>query len=123
MKRSSRHFVLLLVVVCSSPALAIACIICPNQGQPLAKEIHDAKLVVFGRITDARLGPDGIKGTSEFTVDTVLRGDRTNLKQGKLQLPIYVPAIPGVKHLIFLSMYLRGSSTLIEASSVRPIAW
>lgn len=98
------RFVLLLSVLCASPALSVACILCPNQGPSLAKEMNDAKLVVFGKITDARLGADGIKGTSEFTVESVLHGDRNVVKQGKIQLPRYVPAVPGVKYLIFLDV-------------------
>ncbi|MFT3882302.1 MAG: hypothetical protein QM703_21950 [Gemmatales bacterium] len=87
-----------------SPALSWACDFCTNQGPPLTKEIHAAKLVVFGKITDARLGPDGIKGTSEFSVETVLHGERNTIKNGKIVLPRYVPPVPGVKYVIFLDI-------------------
>jgi len=89
----------------SPPALAEACMLCTGQlGPPLAKEISDAKLVVFGKVTDARLGPDGIKGTSDFIVETVLRGERSTIKEGKIVLPRYVPPVPGVKYVIFLDV-------------------
>lgn len=89
----------------SSPALSWACLLCTSQqGPPLTKEISDARLVVFGKITDARLGPDGIKGTSDFSVETVLHGERTSIKNGKIVLPRYVPPVPGVKYVIFLDV-------------------
>lgn len=96
----------LFLVACSiaSPALSWACTFCTNQGPPLTKEISDAKLVVFGKITDARLGPDGIKGTSEFSVENVLHGERNTIKNGKIVLPRYVPPVPGVKYVIFLDV-------------------
>lgn len=103
MKVASWKLLALLILVLS-PALSVACILCSSQGMPLAKEITDAKLVVFGKITDSRLGPDGIRGTSEFQVETVLRGDRDSFKQGKITLPRYVPVVPGVKYLIFLDV-------------------
>ncbi|HQR05828.1 MAG TPA: hypothetical protein PLN21_03345 [Gemmatales bacterium] len=87
-----------------SPALARACDFCTNQGPPLTKEINAANLVVFGKITDARLGPDGIKGSSEFSVETVLHGERNSIKGGKIVLPRYVPPVPGVKYVIFLDV-------------------
>jgi hypothetical protein len=87
-----------------SPALAWACMLCTSQGPPLTKEINDARLVVFGKVTDARLGPDGIKGTSDFVVETVLRGERASIKDGKIVLPRYVPPVPGVKYVIFLDV-------------------
>jgi len=97
--------VMVLGVAClCSPALAWACDFCTNQGQPLMKEIQAAKLVVFGKITDARLGPDGIKGTSEFSVETVLHGERNAIKNGNIVLPRYVPPVPGVKYVIFLDV-------------------
>lgn len=85
-----------------SVTLVKACDFCNNQGPPLTKEILNAKLVVFGKITDARLGPDGVKGTSEFSVETVLHGERGAIKNGKVILPRYVPPVPGVKYVIFL---------------------
>lgn len=87
-----------------SPALAWACLLCSSQGHPLSKEMNDAKLVVFGRIIDARLGADGIKGTSDFQIETLLRGDRSAIKDGKIVLPRYVPPVPGVKYVIFLDV-------------------
>jgi hypothetical protein len=86
------------------PAMCCACMLCTSQGPPLTKEINDARLVVFGKVSDARLGPDGIKGTSDFVVETVLHGERSAIKNGKLVLPRYVPPVPGVKYVIFLDV-------------------
>ena len=49
--KSAFRPILLLAVLCYSPALTLACMLCPGKGPPLAKEIYDAKLVVFGKIT------------------------------------------------------------------------
>lgn len=97
---------LLLVVglVLVSPALSLACILCSSQGSPLSKEIADAKLVVFGKVVDARLGPDGIKGTSDILVESLLQGDAVYLKNNRLVLPRYVPPVPGVKYIIFVDV-------------------
>ncbi len=86
------------------PALSCACMLCTSQGPPLTKEINDARLVVFGKVSDARLGPDGIKGTSDFVVETILHGERSTIKDGKIILPRYVPPVPGVKYVIFLDV-------------------
>lgn len=95
---------ILAVLALCPPTLAIACTLCGNLGPPLMKEISDAKLVVFGKIVDARLGPDGIQGTSDFVVETILHGDSANIKNSRLVLPRYVPPVPGMKYLIFLDV-------------------
>lgn len=109
----SRRSILLPVTCClavvmilalGAPALVRACTLCTGMGPPLMKEISDAKLVVFGKILDARLGPDGIQGTSEFSVECILRGDAGNVKNQRLVLPRYVPPVPGMKYLIFLDV-------------------
>jgi len=95
-------FSVLGIVYSCSPALSWACDLCSSQGPPLTKEIGNARMVVFGKVTNARLGPDGIKGTSDFVVEAMLRGDRSAIKEGKIVLPRYVPPVPGVKYVIFL---------------------
>ncbi|MFO0815133.1 MAG: hypothetical protein U0796_18120 [Gemmatales bacterium] len=95
---------LIIALLLCSPALLQACIICNNMGVPLIKEVSEAKLVVFGRITDARLGPDGIKGTSDFAVESILQGDSTLIKNNRLVFPRYVPPVAGVKYIVFLDV-------------------
>lgn len=94
--------VFILLLLC--PALLHACVLCSNQGMPLSKEVAGAKLVVFGRITDSRLAPDGIKGTSDFQIEKILQGDRKEIAAGKLTLPRYVPPVPGIRYIIFLDI-------------------
>ncbi len=100
--RLTSRYVVLLLLWSACPALTMACVLCNGQGPPLAREIKQAKVVVFGRITDARLGPDGVSGTSELAVESVLQGDQSQIKQGKLTLNKYIPPVPGIKYLIFL---------------------
>jgi hypothetical protein len=94
------------IVLCLllSPALLQACIICNNLGEPLFKEISKARLVVFGKIIEARPGPDGVSGTSDFAVEAVLQGDASVVKNHRLVLPRYVPPVPGVKYIVFLDL-------------------
>lgn len=92
----------LLLLLC--PALVQACVLCSSQGMPLSKEVAGARLVVFGKITDSRLAPDGIKGTSDFQIEKILHGDRKDVASSKLILPRYVPPVPGVKYILFLDI-------------------
>lgn len=99
-----RRLLFVCLVALLSPALSLACILCTSQGSPLSKEIADAKLVVFGKVVDARLGPDGMKGTSDVVVESLLQGDTAFIKNNRLVLPRYVPPVPGVKYIIFLDV-------------------
>jgi hypothetical protein len=90
-----------------SPALTRACTLCTFNGgnsNPLAKEVSEAKLVVYGKITNARLGPDGIRGTCDVAVESLIKGDATLVKGNSITLPRYVPPSPGVTYLIFLDV-------------------
>jgi hypothetical protein len=98
------RWVLCAAILLASPALSLACVLCTSQGAPLSKEIAGARLVVYGKITDARLGPDGMKGTSDFAVETLLQGDASLVKNNRLVLPRYVPPVPGVKYVVFLDI-------------------
>jgi hypothetical protein len=95
---------LILLCLLPCPALLWACDICSNLGAPLIKEMSQAKLVVFGKIVDARLGPDGISGTSDFAVDAILQGDTALVKNNRLVFPRYVPPVAGVKYIVFLDV-------------------
>ncbi|HMP17297.1 MAG TPA: hypothetical protein PKD72_09760, partial [Gemmatales bacterium] len=95
---------LVLSLLFATPAPSLGCILCTSQGMPLTKEISAARLVVYGRITDARLGPDGITGTSELLVEQTLHGDASLIKNQRLILPRYVPPVAGVKYIIFLDI-------------------
>jgi len=87
------------------PALAQACIFCVNpNSNPLAREVAEAKLVVYGKITDAHLGPDGIRGTSQFTVESLIKGDQALLKGRTITLPRYQPPTVGIMHLLFIDV-------------------
>lgn len=101
--RSLRLF--LVLALCLPPALARACIFCLNpNSNPLAREVTDARLVVYGKITDARLAQDGIHGTTDFAVEALIKGDPAQLTGKTITLPRYQPPSPGVKHLIFLDV-------------------
>lgn len=101
---SGSRLILAIGLAFFTPALSLACILCSSQGAPLSKEIADAKLVVFGKVVEARLSPDGIKGTSDVQVESLLQGDATLVKNNRLVLPRYVPPIPGVKYVIFMDV-------------------
>jgi hypothetical protein len=96
-----------LLVLLSLAASAHPCDLCPNQGQPLSYELAQARAVVFGPVINARLGLDGISGTSQLQVEAVLKSDPLIKDQKVITLPRYVPPDPKLKFLVTLDV-VRG---------------
>jgi hypothetical protein len=81
-----------------------ACDLCSPQGPPFSFEIAQAKAVVFGVVTSARLAADGRGGTSELRIDAVLKGQDQLKGRQTLTLPRYVPPDQKVHFLLFLDV-------------------
>jgi len=97
----ARTFAAILALLLAGASPALPCDLCTQAGLPLSREVHEARIVVFGPIVNAKLNPDGISGTSELRVDAVIKGG--NLLAGKktLTLPHFVPPDPKTRYLIF----------------------
>jgi hypothetical protein len=100
-----RTFLLLAIALALPPALARACILCTSPtSSSLARESGEAKLVIYGKVANARPGPDGISGSTDFAVLSLIKGDAKLVKGNTVTLPRYVPQSPGVTYLIFLDV-------------------
>lgn len=103
--RSMFTFLLAPCLLAYAPILgtAPACDLCTAAGQPLSWEINGAKLVVFGNVANARLGPDGINGTTELKIDALIKAEPRYKDLKSITIPKYVPTDPKVKgYLVFL---------------------
>lgn len=83
------------LVLLAAASAAWACPFCgPMQGQTLAKEVQQARFVVFGPLSNpqARLNPDGTEsGSTDLSIEAVIK-DHEFLKGKKvLVLPRYIP--------------------------------
>jgi hypothetical protein len=70
----------------------------------MSRQVEQARAVLFGSITNSRLGFDGTSGTSEFRIEAVIKADDRIKAQTNLSLARYVPADQKVKFLIFLDV-------------------
>ena len=82
-----------------------ACDICPGgNAEPLSRSLQQTPIVIFGSITDAQLATDGIRGTSEFKIEAVLK-DSDKLKNTKtITIYKYVQPHPQIKYLAFADL-------------------
>jgi hypothetical protein len=101
-----RQLTALVFLVLAAPHTA-ACDLCSNQGVPLSQELAQARAVVFGSIVNAKLGADGIGGTSQLAIDAVLKSDPAIKNKTTITLPRYVPPDPKVKFLVAIDV-VRG---------------
>jgi hypothetical protein len=98
---STIRALLVCLALAGASTLSRACDLCIQAGQPLSREVKDAKLVVFGPIANAKLGADGISGTSELRIDATIKSDPQLGELKSITLPHFVPPDPKVKYLIF----------------------
>ena len=96
---------LLLTALCLGLApRAVGCIYC-KAVTPLYMEIQSAAIVVFGYVSKSSPAPDGVRGTSEFTIETVLK-DPSGALKGKTSVTInrLLFANPKVKFLVLADL-------------------
>jgi hypothetical protein len=95
-------------VLLALPAALVACPFCPSAGQTMLGETNQANFIVFGSLSNAKRDPNEFgKGTTDLTIDVVVK-DHEYLKGKKtITLPRYVPPDPKnpTKHLIFCEIY------------------
>lgn len=100
---------------------ATACPFC-TPGQTLLGEVNQADLIVFGTLSNAKRDPnDFSKGTTEMTIELIVK-DHEFLKGKKsITLPRYVPNDPKKesKYLVFCEIY-KGQLDPYRGEAVAP---
>jgi hypothetical protein len=85
------------------------CPFCPSGGQTLTMDVHQASMVLFGTLTNAKLDPNGDfgAGTTDLVIDAVVKDHEMLGGKKVLTIPRYVPPDPGnpVKYLIFCDVF------------------
>ncbi|MBX9582060.1 MAG: hypothetical protein K2X87_17280 [Gemmataceae bacterium] len=89
--------------------LAAACPFCSPSGETLAGEVNQADFIVYGTLSNAQQDtsdPTAFnKGTTDLSIDLVIK-DHELLKGKKaITLPKYLPADAKLKHLVFVKVY------------------
>ena len=100
----------LLACLALLPCPARPCSICNGlQGQSLRQDAADAKLVLYGTLTNPRLTApnEGAGGTTDLVIESVIKSDPFLANQKVVALPRYVPVDPKSppKFLIFCDVY------------------
>lgn len=100
--------VTLLSLITVWPVLG-CCPFCEQQGKTLAKEIAEAKLVVYGTLANAKINvsADGTdQSTTDLLIEEVVKEHEFIKDKKKLVLPRYMPNTnEPVKFLIFCDVY------------------
>lgn len=90
---------------------ARACPFCSAQGQTLSGEVSQADFIVLGTLSNPQRDPnDFTKGSTDLSVETVVKPHPFLAGRTKITLPRYVPVDPksgDTKFLIFCSLYTR----------------
>src|SRR5687768_16834219 len=91
-----RRLLLVLVAVLLAGPPALACSICKFslQSQTLRQDAAQAKIVLYGTLTESALNPDGVGGTTKFAIDQVLKADPILDGRKGLDIPRFVPLDP-----------------------------
>ncbi len=93
-------------------APAAACPFCSPTGETLAGEVGQADFILFGTLGDPKRDPVDKtafnKGTTDLTVELVIKDHDSVRGKKVVTLPKYIPSDPkqpNLKHLIFFKMY------------------
>ncbi|MCS6852668.1 MAG: hypothetical protein NZ700_16045 [Gemmataceae bacterium] len=90
---------------------ATACPFCTSQGQTLTAEVEQASMVLFGTLSNARLNPDDMDfgaGTTDLTIEAVIKPHEVVLGRKVITLPRYVPVENKegkFKYLVFCDVF------------------
>src|SRR4051812_23328129 len=71
-----------------------ACPFCTSQGQTLLGEVGQANLIVFGKLSNAKLDKDaelGNRGTTDIEIELVVKPHEILGDKKTLTIPRYVP--------------------------------
>ena len=85
-----------------------ACPFCSSQGQTLSDSVKQAGMILFGTMGNAKQEGDSFdRGTTDLTIDVVIKDNAIRAERKVLTLPRYIPPTKGesVKYLIFCDVY------------------
>jgi hypothetical protein len=84
-----------------------ACPFCQGaDGKTLTSDASDASLILFGKLSNARLDPkDAYAGQTDLQIDTVVKSHPILAGRKVITLPRYLPPDPEYKFLVFCDVY------------------
>jgi hypothetical protein len=85
---------------------ARACPFCVAEGKTLTADANEASLILFGKLTNARLDPkDAYAGQTDLEITTVIKSHDILAGRKVITLPRYLPPDPDYKFLVFCDIY------------------
>jgi len=102
------------LAVCTAVALPAAmspmtsaCPFCQGaDGKTLTADASDASLILFGKLSNARLDPkDAYAGQTDLQIETVVKSHPILAGRKVITLPRYLPPDPEYKFLVFCDVY------------------
>src|SRR5262249_15421905 len=109
MRRSFGLVALTAVTAAVAPVAAVACSICTpdiQRRQSLRQEAGLARLVVYGKLTESRIGADG-NGQTDVTIEQVVKDDPFLAGKRTITVPRFIPVDPKQPphYLIFCDVF------------------
>src|SRR5262245_29000592 len=111
---------LLAVGVAVSPATA--CPFCNAQGQTLTNDAAQASMILFGRLTNARLDPKDVNaGATDLVIEKVVKPHEILAGRKQITLPRYIPQEKEnqYKYLVFCDVF-KGAVDPYRGEAVKP---
>jgi hypothetical protein len=95
------------VVAIGSPAFARACPFCQGaDGKTLTAEAGEASLILYGKLSNARLDPkDAYAGQTDLEIEVVVKSHEILAGRKVITLPRYLPPDKDYKFLVFCDVY------------------
>jgi hypothetical protein len=119
----SRVFIASIVsILFATYSEAKCCPFCGTTGQTLSGEVAQANLIVFGTLGNAKRDPNEFgKGTTELTIEMVVKDHEFLNGKKTITLPRYVPQDPKnkTKYLVFCEIY-KGQLDPYRGEAVSP---
>jgi len=89
-----------------SSAAVRACPFCSAEGKTLTADAGEASLILFGKLSNARLDPkDAYAGQTDIEIEVVVKSHDILAGRKKITLPRYLPPEPDYKFLVFCDVY------------------
>src|SRR3954454_19050944 len=93
-------------VLLASCSAARACPFCSAEGKTLTADASEASLILFGKLSNARLDPkDAYAGQTDLEIEIVVKSHDIIAGRTKITLPRYLPPEPDYKFLVFCDVY------------------
>jgi hypothetical protein len=101
-----------------------ACPFCAAEGKTLTADANEASLILFGKLSNARLDPkDAYAGQTDLEIEVVVKSHAILAGRKVITLPRYLPPEPDYKFLVFCDVFkgqidpYRGEAVKAESRS------